>query len=220
MKTRSKKVILCSSAFLLSTIVSNVSATKDNNLSNSPISGIKRINYFMNDSALQKDTIKSNKISQRGIEAIKYLEYLSLKSFRIKGENSNTIGYGHKISSSDELWLRRKYVGESITKSQAEEILKDDIENFVNPALNRLCNDLSENNIYLNQNEKDALCSLIYNCGPSGIKSSLFYKELKNGNKKKAIELIKNTHIYMKGHILRRSLESNMMLGNFDFINK
>lgn len=90
---------------------------------------------------------KKIKVSNQGKKMIKKFETLQLTSYRIKGETSNTIGWGHKTNSNEPIWLRRKWVGEKITREQADEIFRNDIENFVEPALNRIADELLENDI-------------------------------------------------------------------------
>lgn len=149
---------------------------------------------------------KKIKVSSQGKKMIKKFETLQLTSYRIKGENSNTIGWGHKINSDDPIWLRRKWVGEKITKEQADEIFRNDIENFVEPALNRIADELLENDInpnYVRQSVWDGLASLIFNCGEQGVKTTEFYQYFKVGKFDKAISLVE--------HKVRRKEEQRIM---------
>lgn len=173
-----------------------------------------------NDNLIIKEKIKTNKnkkikISNKGKSFIKSYESLSLVSYRIKGESSNTIGYGHKINSDDPIWLRKKYIGESISKQQAEEIFNYDIENFVEPALNRIYNELDSLNVsteILNSNFWDSMGSLIFNCGPTGIKNTKFYSLLKRNRIRLAIKEVNSTHVYLNGHKQRRLKEQELMM--------
>ena len=157
---------------------------------------------------------KKIKVSSQGIKMIKKFETLQLTSYRIKGENSNTIGWGHKINSDDPIWLRRKWVGEKITEEQADEIFRNDIENFVEPALNRMADELLENDInpnYVRQSVWDGLASLIFNCGEQGVKTTEFYQYFKVGKFDKAISLVDGTKVFLNGHKVRRKEEQKMM---------
>ena len=157
---------------------------------------------------------KKIKVSSQGKEMIKKFEALKLVSYRIDGENSNTIGYGHKINSNDPIWLRRKWVGEKITEEQANEIFRNDIENFVEPALNRIADELLENDINPNnvrQSVWDGLASLIFNCGEQGIKRTKFYKYFKAGQFDKAISMVDGTKVFLNGHKSRRKEEQRLM---------
>lgn len=157
---------------------------------------------------------KKIKVSSQGKKMIKKFETLQLTSYRIKGETSNTIGWGHKINSDDPIWLRRKWIGEKITKEQAEEIFRNDIENFVEPALNRIADELLENDInpnYVRQSVWDGLASLIFNCGEQGVKTTEFYQYFKVGKFDKAISLVEGTKVFLNGHKARRKEEQKMM---------
>lgn len=157
---------------------------------------------------------KKIKVSSQGKKIIKKFETLQLTSYRIKGENSNTIGWGHKINSNDPIWLRRKWIGETITKEQADEIFRNDIENFVEPALNRIADELLENDInpnYVRQSVWDGLASLIFNCGEQGVKTTEFYQYFKVGKFDKAISLVDGTKVFLNGHKVRRKEEQKMM---------
>lgn len=159
-------------------------------------------------------SFKRIKVSHRGKNMIKQFETLQLTSYRIKGETSNTIGWGHKINSDDPIWLRRKWVGEKITKQQAEEIFRKDIEEFVEPALNRIAAELLENDINPNnvrQSAWDGLASMIFNCGERGVKTTEFYEYFKVGKFDKAISMVEETRVYMNGHKTRRQAEQELM---------
>ena len=157
---------------------------------------------------------KKIKVSSQGKKMIKKFETLQLTSYRIEGENSNTIGWGHKINSDDPIWLRRKWVGETITKEQADEIFRNDIEKFVEPALNRIADELLENDInpnYVRQSVWDGLASLIFNCGEQGVKTTEFYQYFKIGKFYKAISMVDGTKVFLNGHKVRRKEEQRMM---------
>lgn len=154
-------------------------------------------------------------ISQDGRDQIKDFEKLSLTVYRIQGEKLRTVGYGHQIKSTDPLWLRQKYLGHTITEKQAVDIFNKDIDEFVEPALNRLYAELESNGVDTNQFSQgftDSLGSLIFNCGESGVRNTEFFRMLKKGKIRLAVSLVPTTHVYMNGHKKRRRVEANMMI--------
>lgn len=165
--------------------------------------------------AAEKPHIKPKDValSQNGELLIKLHESLRLRAYRIKGESSNTIGWGHKINSKDPIYIQRLWVGKRITKAQADELFRKDVKTFLNPALKRLCRELAEKNVHLNQNEIDGLGSLVYNCGVCGVKRTTFYKLLLKGRKTEAVNMVSSTHVYKRGHQSRRELEERVMKG-------
>lgn len=91
-------------------------------------------------------------ISQRGIDLIKSFEGFRAQSYKaLATERYYTIGYGH--------YGPDVRLGQVITKQQAEDLLKQDLERFV-AAVNRL-----DYHYDFNQNEFDALVSFTYNLG-------------------------------------------------------
>lgn len=95
------------------------------------------------------------KISKTGIELIKKFEGCKLYAYKaVVTEKFYTIGYGHYGSDVVK--------GMKITKSQAEEYLKKDVEKFEKAvtALNRKWT----------QNQFDALTSFAFNCGTANLK--------------------------------------------------
>ena len=93
-----------------------------------------------------------------------------------------TIGYGttkypdgRKVRLSDP----------ECTKEQAVEWLQNDLKRFVDDLNNML-------KVEVAQHEFDALCSLIYNIGPTNLKSSTLMKKLNAGkNKEAALEFLR-----------------------------
>ena len=91
------------------------------------------------------------KISEKGLELIKSFEGLRLTSYKaVSSEKYYTIGYGHYGSD-----VRKDM---TITESQAEELLKKDVEKFED-KVNKY------SNYNFNQNQFDALVSFAYNIG-------------------------------------------------------
>lgn len=91
-------------------------------------------------------------ISQRGIDLIKSFEGFRAQSYKaLATERYYTIGYGH--------YGPDVRFGQVITKQQAEDLLRKDLERFV-AAVNRM-----DYHYDFNQNEFDALVSFTYNLG-------------------------------------------------------
>ena len=91
------------------------------------------------------------KISEKGLELIKTFEGLRLSAYKaLSTEKYYTIGYGHYGSDVNKDMI--------ITESQAEELLKKDVEKFED-KVNKY------SNYNFNQNQFDALVSFAYNIG-------------------------------------------------------
>lgn len=161
----------------------------------------------------QEDTIG---ISENGKKFLKENEGLSRQGYW--DTNGITLGWGHKIKSDDPKWLREKNVGDWISKKDADELFEKDMETFINPALRRICCELNDNNVHVNQHMIDAMASLIYNCGEHGFKSTDFYALLKQGKVKQASRILIHTKVACDGHKNRRLKEQKLMNGNYTII--
>ena len=133
------------------------------------------------------------KISQVGIDLIKSFEGCVLTAY-LCPSNVWTIGYGHTTGV---------YQGQKITKTQAEQYLKEDIvryENYVNNT-----------GLSLNQNQFDALVSFTYNCGNGNLK-----KLIANRSFSEIAEAIllynKSRGTVLKGLVRRREAERKLFL--------
>lgn len=155
-------------------------------------------------------------ISEKGKKFIKENEGLSRQGYW--DTNGITLGWGHKIKSDDPKWLREKNVGDWISKKDADELFEKDMETFINPALRRICCELNDNNVHVNQHMIDAMASLIYNCGEHGFKSTDFYALLKQGKVKQASRILIHTKVACDGHKNRRLKEQKLMNGNYTII--
>ena len=118
---------------------------------------------------------KVQRISKRGVQFIADFEGCRLQAYKCPA-GVWTIGWGHTGPDVKE--------GMEITKEQADQLLEKDIcakaERYVN-ALPPY--------IALEQHQYDALCSLVYNCGPAAIaKDSTIRKALCSGDFDKAAE--------------------------------
>ena len=100
-------------------------------------------------------------ISQKGLDLIKKFEGFSDKEY-ICPAGKATIGYGHAILASESF-------EEPMTRKEAEDLLKKDLE----PRQKSLNSFLKVN---INQNQFDALISLIYNIGTGNFQKSTLLK--------------------------------------------
>ena len=92
------------------------------------------------------------KLSQNGINLIKNLEGYREKSYKCSA-GKLTIGYGHTDGV---------YEDQKITKEQADNFLKKDVEKF-----EKNVNNINKKKKYnLNQNQFDSLVSFTFNLGP------------------------------------------------------
>jgi len=103
------------------------------------------------------------KISEKGLNLIKYEEGFSLKAYYDRGGNL-TIGWGHCDNTMSP--------NHTITTYQAELLLMSDIK-WVESALK---------GYDLNQNEYDALCSLVFNIGHGAFLQSTIRRRLIEGD--------------------------------------
>jgi len=103
-------------------------------------------------------------ISQSGIDLIKSFEGLRLEAYKaVSTEKYYTIGYGHYGSDVKQ--------GQRITGAQAEKLLKQDVEKFVDGV-----NDAVK--VTVSQNQFDALVSFAYNVGLGALRSSTLLEKL------------------------------------------
>jgi GH24 family phage-related lysozyme (muramidase) len=103
------------------------------------------------------------KISQDGINLIKYYEGLRTKAY-LDSVGVATIGYGH---------TKGVKLGMIITETKAEELLKQDLEYFENKVLDLV-------KVNLTQHQFDALVSFAFNVGEGNLKKSTLLKKLNN----------------------------------------
>lgn len=95
------------------------------------------------------------KVNSLGLALIKSLEGCKLTAYKLKGERNYTIGYGHSDTSIK--------AGQTITQSEADNLLKSDLTKFENYV--------SKNTKFeLNENQFSALVSYTYNRGYKGFK--------------------------------------------------
>ena len=141
------------------------------------------------------------KTSPKGIALIKEFEGLRLKAYKCLG-GVWTIGYGHTAGVKP---------GMVITEAQAEEYLKEDLFSCENAVNNQ--------KLSINQNQFDALVSLIYNIGIGNFqKSTLLRKARINANDNSIMDEFLRW-VYSKGRVLpglqrRRLREMKLYFSN------
>ena len=142
-------------------------------------------------------------VSKTGIELIKKFEGCSLKAYKCPA-GIWTIVYGHTLNVKE---------GQTITKKQAEDLLKQDLRSFVLTVNNLV-------NVPLNQNQFDALVSFCYNLGPGNLRSSTLLKRINAGDFNGAAEQF-DRWVYaggkkLSGLVKRRAEEKALFLQPFN----
>lgn len=103
-------------------------------------------------------------ISDEGLDLIKHFEGCELEAYQ-DAVGVWTIGYGHtKGVEEGDKWTQEK--ADFMLFRELEEEYEDYVNNYVH--------------VPLHQQQFDALCSWVYNLGPSNLKSSTLLKKLNN----------------------------------------
>jgi len=105
------------------------------------------------------------KTGNKGIELIKHFEGCELEAYKCPA-GVWTIGYGH---------IKGVKEGMTITESQAEEMLKSELNEYEGYINNLVTAEL-------NQNQFDAMVSWVYNLGGGNLKASTLLKVLNSGD--------------------------------------
>lgn len=136
-------------------------------------------------------------ISKNGLDLIKHFESLQLKAYKCSA-NVWTIGYGHTKNVKE---------GDRISQDQANCFLMQDLYS-VERAIVRLVK------VKINQNQFDALCSLIFNIGISAFNKSTLLAKLNNGDYVGAAEQFRRwnkvNNVVMAGLVRRRQAEEDL----------
>ena len=136
-------------------------------------------------------------ISRNGLDLIKQFESLQLKAYKCSA-NVWTIGYGHTKNVKE---------GDRISQDQANCFLMQDLYS-VERAIVRLVK------VKLNQNQFDALCSLIFNIGISAFNKSTLLAKLNTGDYVGAAEQFRRwnkvNNVVMAGLVRRRQAEEDL----------
>ncbi len=150
-------------------------------------------NTSQNNTYFSDDAIKRARNFIHGSEGFRDTAYKPTK------DDVWTIGYGH---------TKNVKPGDKITREQAEEFYKQDFKEHSSY--------LKYVKVPLNDNEKIALTSLIYNIGPGYFMSSTLLKKLNAGDKKGAADEFekwnKQNHKVLDGLTKRRQKEKSLFL--------
>ncbi len=104
------------------------------------------------------------KASEKGLALIRSFEGLRLLAYKDLG-GVVTIGYGTTAGVK---------MGDTVTKAEAEELLRLDVQRFVDHIAALVT-------VPLNQNHIDSLASFVYNVGPTAFAKSTLLKYLNAG---------------------------------------
>ena len=136
-------------------------------------------------------------ISKNGLDLIKQFESLQLKAYKCSA-NVWTIGYGHTKNVKE---------GDRISQDQANCFLMQDLYSVERVIVHLV-------KVKLNQNQFDALCSLIFNIGISAFKKSTLLAKLNNGDYIGAAEQFRRwnkvNNVVMAGLVRRRQAEEDL----------
>ena len=147
------------------------------------------------------------KTSNVGIELIKKYEGCVLKAYKCPS-GVWTIGYGHTNGVKS---------GMKITKAQALNYLKQDLNVFEKDVTNYV-------KVTLNQNQFDALVSFSFNCGAGALKTSTLLKKLNssdyNGAANEFLKWNKSNGKVLNGLVRRRQEEKELFLKTNYLSNK
>lgn len=147
------------------------------------------------------------KTSDVGIELIKKYEGCVLKAYKCPS-GVWTIGYGHTNGVKS---------GMKITKAQALNYLKQDLNVFEKDVTNYV-------KVTLNQNQFDALVSFSFNCGAGALKTSTLLKKLNssdyNGSANEFLKWNKSNGKVLNGLVRRRQEEKELFLKTNYLSNK
>lgn len=147
-------------------------------------------------------------LSQNGWDFIRNDEKLRLTAYDIK-DGKITIGWGHAEPKKTSKYK----VGDTITKSVAQKLLKKDLTKAAD-GVRRIFKQWEDKGIdvEITQNQFDALVSIAFNMGVSGLRMSQLIQDIKKGNLETAAETIKSegTSDKFPGLVSRRMRESEL----------
>lgn len=148
-------------------------------------------------------------LSQAGWDHIREEEGLRLKAYKL-GDGMITVGYGHAEPKKTSKYK----VGQEITKKEADDLLKKDLKTAAD-GVRRMFKQWKDDDgidIKITQSMFDALVSIAYNTGVSGLRRSDISKNLKKGDYEEASKSILNfkTSNKFPGLKKRRKREKEM----------
>jgi len=142
---------------------------------------------------------KPERISDSGLEMLKQFEGLRLKAYQ-DSAGVWTIGYGH---------TKTAYPGMVITRSEAERLLRQDLQRFEKGVRDRV-------SVPLTQNQFDALVSFSFNVGVGAFSKSTLLKRLNQkdyaGAKQEFRRWVYAGGRRLQGLVNRRNKEANLFL--------
>jgi GH24 family phage-related lysozyme (muramidase)/antitoxin component YwqK of YwqJK toxin-antitoxin module len=151
------------------------------------------------------------RLSKKGFQHIMDEEKPKLIAYAL-GDGKITVGYGH----AEPVATTKLKVGQKITKEQAKLYLKEDLK-IAADGVRRMFRDWKKQNknYKITQDMFDALVSMAFNMGVSGLRNTNLVDHLRDGDYKTAGQLIKKTNIdndSFPGLEKRRYKESDMFL--------
>jgi len=151
--------------------------------------------------------------SDKLIELIKDEEKLVLTAYEL-GDQKITIGYGH----AEPLGKSKFKLGDTITKQKADKLFRKDLNRTIN-GVKRIFKRWKKKDIdiKLTQSQFDAMISMAYNMGITGLATTEFIQLVKQNKMDAATEIIKSTKLKkgFSGLIKRRQRESDLFAGVF-----
>lgn len=154
-------------------------------------------------SPLEANAVDLNmKVSPRGTSFVAQYESFSAKPYK-EPNGSFSVGYGHQIKPGENL--------PSVTREQAETLLKNDLRIAENAVKNSV-------RVPLNQNQFDALVSFTYNVGSGNLQRSTLVRKLNAEDYSGASEEFKKWSYAqgkkLKGLEVRREAERDLFVGS------
>lgn len=146
-------------------------------------------------------------LSAKGLRLIKNYEGLRLFAY-LDAVGYLTVGYGHLVKPSDKIKLAQK-----ITQADADRLLIADTADAQNAVRNLV-------KVPLNQNQFDALTSLVFNIGTGNFRKSTVLKMLNQKKYDSAADSFLR-HVFakgikLKGLVRRRNEERNLFLSTIN----
>lgn len=151
-------------------------------------------------------------ISDEMKRTIKQMENLSLEVYM--DGLYRAVGYGHRLKDTDVSWVRELELYDEISAAAAEIIFDLDMVYLVGPGLTEVRKEIGWNyppGVY------DAMGSLIYNMGLSGLRETEFYLLFKNRRYEEAFKVLPHTKSGQPGLFDRRMKELDFLMRGFDF---